>query len=216
MQKRGRRGKETEKKNSQKRRMVLSNRRVVLSDMESGSRAVLPLALESKCKIIKADDGDVLFWPEGKFACDYVIGEDTDSHGVCAFVELKDTGRGDQVKKAAIQIMDTMEILGYPENAKHQSIAEKRDFVFAAIAGAPDKTLPRLVDHDMKSLAKKLYDRSGVKVTNMSNLIFEVQPGNNCKEARIKGVDGHFRVECGLKKGAEIPFPKLFEQILKR
>ena len=190
--------------------IVYPDERRVLDDFDNGSKALLPLMFNKRCKVLKTDDVNAIYREERKHACDYTVAEYDDNHGICAFVELKDTSRKDQITKGVSQIMDTIDIFEYPENSKYKNLIENRDYHIGVIVGSADKTLPKLNDKNTRELAKKLYDKSGKKPANMANLVFEVQPQNGLKKVKIKGNSGPYLIKCGLMSGAEVPFPTTF------
>ena len=102
---------------------------------------------------------------EGDAICDSLIYTIKDNYGglnITWIIELKGTKIITEAKHSIEQITKSIQYMqdqiAYPQASKY---IMNRDFVFAAVAGAPDKTLPVLNNDEIKTLCKKLRAISG-------------------------------------------------------
>lgn len=102
----------------------------------------------------------------------------------------------------------------YPQATKYIT---NRDFVFAAIAGAPDKTLPVLNNEDIKILCKKLKAISGRRkdVKDMFMLFCYIKSNVKYKTAKIKGNRAPYDILCYSKQEGYIPYPSMLMRLLE-
>lgn len=130
--------------------MLYEGNRYTIEDPESGSRGKVKILIAEKnvAEVVKVDKGLIRNVPKGKFICDnlvYTVKDGKHNLKITWLIELKGSGNEHEAKHCIDQIMDTIGYLrdsaGYPQAEEY---LDGRDLVFAAIVGAPDKTLPAL------------------------------------------------------------------------
>lgn len=148
----------------------------------------------------------------------YTIPEDEGEQITC-LIELKGTGRDEKVSYATDQIRRTISYLQnkekYPDLAKY---LENRGFVMAAIAGAPNKTLPRSSDDKTKTLCRELYRLSirKKKIRNMDGLLVYVTPNRNYNRYSITGERSPYTFCCHNARDCHVPMPSALVELLNK
>lgn len=191
------------------------DQKCIIRDGKSHTKAFAPVQIgkQSMAELVNVDGGLIKGLPKDKWICDnllYTVESESAIGKITWLIELKGTKNEKEVSHAADQIMDTIGYLsdqmGYPGAQKY---IEKRDYVFAAIVGAPDKTLPILNDTKIKKLCRKLYGLSGKSnnINDMFCLLFYVRPNKNCTKMKIQKSKPPYEVICYSTKGGYITFP---------
>lgn len=132
-------------------------------------------------------------------------------------IELKGTKNKGEADHAIEQIMGSIRHMQnealYPQASEY---IKKRDYVFAAVAGAPDRTLPILNNGDIKKLCQKLRAISGKKteIKNMFSLFCYIKPNKRCHTAKIRGEAPPYDIECYSSDGSFIPYPSMLLKLL--
>lgn len=180
--------------------------RYIIKDQESGSKGIMPILVDTgyKVEIIKLDKGILCNEKENERACDFMLIAKDGSCKIVCMTEIKGTDNEKEIAHAYNQISQSINRI--PNNYLAGS-----DISMAAIVGAQDKTLPRMINHEKKDLCKALFSKTKnkQKVKNMDNLVFYVQPNNAIKRAYVNINKTPYVIECHSKKGAEIPFPSM-------
>lgn len=194
----------------------------IIRDEKSETKAFAPVQMGKKsvAELVNVDGGLIQGLPKGKCICDsllYTVESESVIGKITWLIELKGTKNEKEVSHAADQIMETigylLDQMVYPNAQKY---LEKRDYVFAAIVGAPDKTLPVLNDTRIKELCRKLYGLSGKRknIDNLTCLFFYVRPNKNCTKMKIQKSKPPYEVVCYSTKEGYITFPDdLFKMI---
>lgn len=197
--------------------------RIVIRDMEHKSKAFVPLQIDSgnEVEVVEIDGGLITGLSEGEYICDnlvYTIKTNTSGFNITWFLELKGTKNEKEAKHAVDQIIKSIYYMqdqaAYPQATKYVT---SRDLVFAAIAGAPDRTLPVLNNNDIKTLCKKLKAISGRRknVKDMFMLFCYIRPNVNCKKADIKGNKAPYEILCYSSQEGYIPYPSMLMRLLE-
>lgn len=187
----------------------------IIRDEKSHTKAFAPVQIgkQSVVELVNVDGGLIQGLPKDKYICDnllYTVESESVIGKITWLIELKGTKNEKEVSHAADQIMDTIGYLvgqmAYPNAQKY---LEKRDYVFAAIVGAPDKTLPILNDTKIKNICRKLYSLSGKRnnINNLFCLLFYVRPNKNCTKMKIQKNKPPYEVVCYSTKDGYITFP---------
>lgn len=123
-----------------------------------------------------------------------------------------------EVEHAVTQIMESIEYLNdsvkYPKASK---FLKQRDYVFAAVAGAPDKTLPITNNDDVKKLCKKLNAMCGKRkeIKNMFSLFCYIKPNKRSGKVVCGGSKPPYEILCNLGKEGYIPYPSMLLHLIK-
>ena len=119
-----------------------------IEDKEHKSKAFVPIQIDAgnSVEVVQVDGGLITGLPPGEEICDnlvYTIQDTCRNLNITWIIELKGTKNEGEAKHAISQITKS---IGYMQDQIAYSHASKyirnRDYVFAAVAGAPDKTLP--------------------------------------------------------------------------
>ncbi len=104
--------------------------------------------------------------------------------------------------------------MGYPNAFKY---VNNRDYIFAAIVGAPDKTLPVLNNVEIKTLCQKLMSLSTKRksVKDLFMLFCYIKPNVQCKKAEVRGIKPPYDILCYKNQGGYITYPSMLMQLLK-
>lgn len=199
------------------------NEKYVIKDEKSGSHALVPIRIDEGCKaeVVQIDKGLIINLPKEKHICDSLVFtlEDMSEHlNITWLIELKGTKNLKEAQHAVKQITETIEYLqdqvAYPQAEKY---LKNRDYVFVAVAGAPDKTLPVLNNDDIKSLCRKLKALSVKRknVENMFAMFCYIRPNRNCKVSRIQNSIPPYAIECYTNNDGYISYPSMLTKILK-
>ena len=165
--------------------------RVVIEDIEHKSKAFAP---------IQIDEGNLM------------------GLNITWLIELKGTKNTKKAAHSIDQILKSIQYMQdqikYPQVGKYVA---KRDFVFAAIAGAPDKTLPALTNKDTNKLCKKLMAISGRRkeIKDMSMLFCYIRPNARYDKADVRGQKPPYEIVCYNKKEGYIPYPSMLMKLLE-
>ena len=202
---------------------LAEEQRIVITDTEHKSKAFVPLQIDpgNEVEVVEIDGGLITGLSEGEYICDnliYTIKTRTAGLNITWFLELKGTKNEKEVKHAVDQIIKSIyymqDQVAYPQATKYIT---NRDFVFAAIAGAPDKTLPVSNNDSIKTLCKKLKAVSGRRkdVKDMFMLFCYIRPNVNCKMAKIKGNKAPYDILCYSQQEGYIPYPSMLMRLLE-
>lgn len=195
----------------------------VIKDTEHKSKAFVPIQIDSgnTVEVVQVDGGLITGLSEGELVCDnlvYTIKDNGMGLNITWIIELKGTKKEKEAKHAVDQIIKSIQYMqdqiSYPQAEKYIA---NRDFVFAAIAGAPDKTLPLLNNDDIKVLCKKLKTISGRRkdVKDMFMLFCYIRPNERCKGAELRGNKAPYDIMCYNKQDGYIPYPSMLMKLLK-
>lgn len=187
----------------------------VIRDEKSHTKAFVPVQIgkQSVAELVNVDGGLIQGLPQEKWICDnllYTVESESVIGKITWLIELKGTKNEKEVSHAADQIMDTIGyLLDQIEYPGAQKYIEKRDYVFAAIVGAPDKTLPILNDTKIKNLCRKLYSLSGKRntINDMTCLFFYVRPNKNCTKLKQQKNKPPYELVCYSTRDGYITFP---------
>lgn len=173
------------KKSSQSFIMSCSEgQKYVIDDKEHRSKAFVPVQIDAgnSVEIVQADGGLITGLSDGEYICDNLVYTMKDSSmglNITWMIELKGTKNAKEAKHSIKQIISSIQYfqdqVAYPKAYKY---VNNRDYVFAAIAGAPDKTLPVLNNGDIKALCQKLMAISAKRkrVKDMFMLFCYIRP----------------------------------------
>lgn len=197
--------------------------RCVIRDVDHKSRAFVPLQIDkgNQVEVVQVDGGLITGLPEGAPICDslvYTIKDDSMGLNITWMIELKGTKNEKEAKHAVEQIIKSIQYrqdqISYPQAEKY---IRNRDFVFAAVAGAPDKTIPALNNDDIKTLCKKLIAISKRRkdVKDMFMLFFYIRPNGRYKKAERKGNKAPYDILCYNKEDGYIPYPSMLMKLLE-
>ena len=197
--------------------------RRVITDTEHKSKAFVPLQIDpgNEVEVVETDGGLISGLSEREYICDnlvYTIKANTAGLNITWFLELKGTKNEKEAKHAVDQIIKSIyymqDQVAYPQATKYIT---NRDFVFVAIAGAPDKTLPVLNNEDIKMLCKKLKSISGRRkdVKDMFMLFCYIRPNVKYKIAEIKGNKAPYDILCYNNQEGYIPYPSMLMRLLE-
>jgi len=176
--------------------------RIVLRDKESGSRAFVPIQMDAEiaAEIVKVDGGLIKNLPKGKYICDnllFTLDNEKCKTKITWLIELKGTKNVEEAEHSIDQLCDSIQYLkdtaSYPQCEKY---LHKRDFVFAAIAGAPNKTLPAMNNDKIKKLCRELNKAGTKKAQNIFELFCYITPNPKCKAAARKNASAPYKFEC--------------------
>ncbi len=131
---------------------------------------------------------------------------------------MKGTKNPKEARHSIDQIVSSIQYFqdqaGYPQAYKY---VNNRDYVFAAIAGAPDKTFPALNNPEIKSLCQKLKAISGKRknIKDMFMLFCYIRPDERCRKAQIRGNKPPYQILCYKSQGGYISYPSMLVKILE-
>lgn len=202
---------------------LAEEQRIVITDTEHKSKAFVPLQVDlgNEVEVVEIDGGLITGLSKGEYICDnlvYTIKTNTAGLNITWFLELKGTKNEKEAKHAVEQIIKSIyymqDQVAYPQATKYIT---NRDFVFAAIAGAPDKTIPASNNDNIKALCKKLKAVSGRRkdVKDMFMLFCYIRPNVNCKMAKIKGNKAPYDILCYNRQEGYIPYPSMLMRLLE-
>ncbi len=197
--------------------------RVVIEDIEHKSKAFAPIQIDegNLVEVVQVDGGLITGLSEGDFICDnlvYTIEDNLMGLNITWLIELKGTKNTKKAAHSIDQILKSIQYMQdqikYPQAGKYVA---KRDFVFAAIAGAPDKTLPALTNKDTNKLCKKLMAISGRRkeIKDMSMLFCYIRPNVRYDKADVRGQKPPYEIVCYNKKEGYIPYPSMLMKLLE-
>jgi len=202
---------------------LTEGQKTVIKDVEHKSKAFVPIQIDmgNSVEVVQVDGGLLTELPEGGEICDNLVYTVKDTRldlNITWLIELKGTKNYAEAKRAITQIVKSIGYLqdqiAHPNSLKYLS---NRDYVFAAIAGAPDKTLPVLNNREIKALCQKLRELSNKRknVADMFMLFCYIRPNERCGKAQLKGITPPYDILCYDHKDGYIAYPsmlmKLFE-----
>lgn len=185
-------------KNKGQRESFITNwtegQKFVIDDTEHQSKALVPIQIDAgnSVEIVQVDGGLITGLPKEEVICDnlvYTIKDSSMGLNITWIIELKGTKNPKEARHSIKQIISSIQYfqdqVAYPKAFKY---VNNRDYVFAAIAGAPDKTLPVLNNGDIKALCQKLMAISAKRksVKDMFMLFCYIRPNIQCKKSRSK------------------------------
>lgn len=202
--------------------LLREGQKYTITDKETGSKAMAPIQVAegNAVEVVKVDKGLIKKLPEGKNICDslvYTVKDEKHNLNITWLIELKGSDSEKLVKHCVDQIMDTIGFLvdevNFPTAKKY---LKQRDLVFAAIAGAPDKTIPVLSNSDIRGLCRKLQALSlqRKKIKNMSTLFFYIQPDSRVKNVEVRGAQAPYVIRCYNNRGGLITYPDALLKML--
>lgn len=173
----------------------LEGQKCVIQDEVHNSRALVPIQIDrgNSVEVVQVDGGLITGLSEGEPICDnliYTVKDNSMGLNITWIIELKGTKNPKEAKHSVKQVMSSIQYfqdqVAHPRAFKY---VNQRDYVFAAVAGAPDKTLPILNNAEIKALCQKLYAVSGKRknVKDMFMLFCYICPNRQCKKAEIRG-----------------------------
>lgn len=200
-----------------------SGEKYIIRDLEAGSKAWVPIWIENdnEVEVVSVDKGLITGVPEGKYICDsmvFTVKASEHDFNITWLIELKGSKNLKEAKHSIEQIIDTITYLQdhftYPKGEKY---IKNRDYVFAAIAGAPDKTLPAMNNDDIKKLCRILFNLSGKRKTvkNMFSLFFYIRSNVRCKEACIQGNKPPYDIVCYSTGKSFIRYPSMLMKMIE-
>lgn len=195
----------------------------VIQDKAHKSKALVPVQMDmgNSVEIVQVDGGLITGLPEGEPICDnliYTIKDSSMGLNITWIIELKGTKNPKEAKHSIDQIVSSIQYFqdqaAYPQAFKYVS---QRDYVFAAVAGAPDKTLPILNNREIKALCQKLYSLSGKRksVKDMFMLFCHICPNRQCGKAEIRGDKPPYNILCYKNHGGYITYPSMLRKLLE-
>ena len=195
----------------------------IIKDAGHKSRAFVPLQIDSgyDIEVVQVDGGLIPDLSDGELISDnliYTIKDKNKGLNITWIIELKGTKNENEARHAVEQIIKSIQYMqdqiSYPQASKYVT---NRDFVFAAVAGAPDKTLPVLNNNDIKILCKKLMAMSKKRkdVKDMFMLFCYIRPNERCKNAELQGNKAPYSIWCYNKQDGFIPYPSMLLKILE-
>ncbi len=202
---------------------LTEGQRYVVRDAKHGSRALVPIQIDAgnSVEVVQVDGGLITGLSEGDAICDSLIYTIKDNYGglnITWIIELKGTKNITEAKHSIEQITKSIQYMqdqiAYPQASKY---IMNRDFVFAAVAGAPDKTLPVLNNDEIKTLCKKLRAISGRRkeVRDMFMFFCYIKPNERSKKAEIRGNKPPYDILCYNKQDGYIPYPSMLMSLLE-
>lgn len=102
----------------------------------------------------------------------------------------------------------------YPAASKY---LKQRDYVFAAVAGAPDKTLPVINNDEVKELCRRLNAmcERRKEIKNMFALFCYIKPNKGNGKVVCSGKRPPYEILCNAGKDGYIPYPSMLLRLLK-
>ncbi|MCI8453539.1 MAG: hypothetical protein HFE84_02855 [Lachnospiraceae bacterium] len=203
-------------------RHLTEGEKSVLEDAEHGSKAIVPIKIDegNTVEIIQVDGGVIQGLPKNKRICDamvYTVDCVHERMNLTWLIELKGSAKA---REAQYSIKQLLESIGYMQDSSAYPQAEKyikgRDYVFAAAAGAPDKTLPVVNSKNLKDLCKKLRALSGQRknVKDMFMLFSYIQPDARKKKAGRRGDKPPYSIMCHNNSTGYIAYPSMLMELL--
>ena len=214
-------------KNKEQKESFIANltegQKCVIDDIEHKSKAFVPVQIDAgnSVEIVQVDGGLITELPEGDGICDdlvYTIKDSSMGLNITWIIELKGTKNPKEARYSIKQIISSIQYfqdqVAYPKAFKY---VNNRDYVFAAIAGAPDKTLPVLNNGDIKALCQKLMAISTRRknVKDMFMLFCYIRSNNQCKKAEIRGSKPPYNIYCYKNQGGYISYPSMLMKLLE-
>ncbi len=204
-------------------KIVEAEEKYLLNDMDTGSKAIVPIQVDTDnaVEVVQVDGGLITGLPEGKAICDnlvFTLDTRVQNLKITWLIELKGTKKSSEVQHAITQIVESIEYLNdsvrYPEASKY---LKQRDYVFAAVAGAPDKTLPVINNEEIKTLCKKLNAMCGKRkeIKNMFALFCYIKPNKSYKKAVRSGNKPPYEILCSSSNTGYIPYPSMLLELLR-
>ncbi len=195
----------------------------VIDGIEHQSKALVPIQIDAGnlVEIVQVDGGLIAGLPEGEVIYDnlvYTIKDNCRGLNITWIIELKGTKNPKEARHYIKQIISSIQYFqdqaAYPQAFKY---VNNRDYIFAAIAGAPDKTLPVLNNGDLKALCQKLMAISAKRksVKDMFMLFCYIKPNSQCKKAEIRGNKPPYNIYCYKKQGGYISYPSMLMKLLE-
>ena len=193
-----------------------------IDDSAHGSKAFVPIQIDpgNSVEIVQIDGGLITGLSSNKPCADnliYTVKDTRTNLNITWIIELKGTRNQGEAKHAIEQIVESIGYMQnetvYPQAAKY---IKKRDYVFAAVVGAPDRTLPVFNNEDIKKLCRKLRAISGKKkdIKNMFSLFCYIRPNRRYSEAKIRGEAPPYSIECYNSSGSFISYPSMLLKLL--
>lgn len=190
--------------------------KIVIKDGKSDTKAFVPVQIgqQTVAELVNVDGGLITGLSQNELICDnllYTLESPSTIGNITWFIELKGTKNEKEVRHAIEQIFETvgyfLDRSAFPMASKY---IEKRDYIFAAVADAPDKTLPRLIDPSVRKLCKQLYKLSGKRrnIEDMAVLFFYIKPNKNCKKMKLQQNTPPYEIICYSTSEGYITFPE--------
>lgn len=197
--------------------------KIVIKDDKANTKAFVPIQIgqQTVAEMVHIDGGLITGLSQNELICDnllYTLESPSTIGNITWFIELKGTKNEREVRHAIEQIWETVGYFldqgTFPMTNKY---IQKRDYIFAAVAGAPDKTLPRLIDPNIRKLCKQLYKLSGKRgtINDMAVLFFYIKPDKNCRKMKLQQNTPPFEIICYSTSEGYITFPHDLMKILK-
>lgn len=194
-----------------------------IEDVEHKSKAFVPIWTDAgvSADIIQVDGGLIAELSEGEHVCDNLIYTAEDRNTglkITWIVELKGTKNEKETKEAVGQILESIRYMQdqikYPDAVKYIT---DRDYVFAAVAGAPDKTLLALNSDNIKMLCRKLREKSKMRknVKDMFMFFCYIRPNAHIKKAELRGRRPPYEIWCYHHQDGYIPYPSMLMKIIE-
>ncbi len=204
-------------------RNLTEGQKTVIRDVEHKSKAFVPIQIDvgNSVEVVQVDGGLLTELPDGGEVCDNLVYTVKDSRmdlNITWIIELKGTKNYAEAKHSITQIMKSIGYLqdqiAHPYALKYLS---NRDYVFAAIAGAPDKTLPVLNNQEIKALCQKLRELSHKRknVADMFMLFCYIRPNERCRKAQLKGITPPYDILCYDHKDGYIDYPSMLMKLIE-
>ncbi len=192
--------------------IVNTGEKYVIRDTEAGSKAWVPIVIDEgvQVEVVQVDKGLINYLPKGEEICDNLVFTLQNSKGpqITWIIELKGSKNPKEAKHAISQIEESIQHLQNEELCPSgMKYIEKRDYVMAAIVGAPKKTIPIMNDDEIKSLCRKLRRMSGKRVRDMFSLFCQIRLADTCKTVQRRGDRPPYEYTCYNKTGTYINFP---------
>lgn len=202
---------------------LTGGQRYTIEDTEHKSKAFIPLQIDTEnlVEVVQVDGGLITGLQKGEFICDNLVYTIKDNHtnlNITWIIELKGTKNDKEAKHTIEQIMKSIQYMqdqiSYPQAVKYIT---NRDYVFAAVAGAPDKTFPTMNNDEIKTLCKKLRTLSKKRkdIKDMFMLFCYIRPNKRYKKAEVKGNKPPYDIWCYNSKDGYIPFPSMLMKLLE-
>ena len=180
----------------------------IIKDEDSGSKSLFPIEVE-KDHQVKLYRTDIQEQVEARSkACDYLMVCDEDQYKISCLTELKGTQKPGEVRDALKQIEASLLKL-------REDYLRGSKIATGIIVGASDKTLPKMISSDARSVCRKLYSQciDKKRIKNMDNLLIYFQPEKSIRKAAIFGKDSNKTIKCHSRAGAYVPVPSMIIEI---
>lgn len=196
----------------------------VIQDKAHKSKAFVPIQIDSgnSVEVVQVDGGLITGLLPGEEICDnlvYTIQDTCMNLNITWIIELKGTKNESEAKHAIAQIIKSIgymqDQIAYPRASEY---IRNRDYVFAAVAGAPDKTLPPLNSQELKGLCRKLKELSGMRknVKDMFMLFCYIKPNKRCGKVEFRNNTPPYDIVCYNHKDGYIPYPSMLMKLLEK